>query len=202
MTGRFIALEGGEASGKSTQAGRLARRLDAVCTFEPGATELGGRIRRVLLDPATEGLSDRTEALMMIADRAQHVAEVVRPALDQGRHVVTDRFAGSTLAYQGHGRGLDLDELRRLSDWATDGLWPDVSVLLDVPAEVARSRSSEAPDRFESAGGAFHQRVTDGFRALAGDDPTWIVVEGQGAPDVVASRVWDALTSRFPDLAD
>jgi dTMP kinase len=202
LTGRFIALEGGEASGKSTQTARLARRLDALATFEPGATSMGSRVRAVLLDPATEDLDDRTAALMMIADRAQHVHEVVRPALDAGRHVVTDRFAGSTLAYQGYGRGLDVDELRSLSSWATDGLWPDLTVLLEVPAGIARERLSEAPDRFEGAGGGFHERVAAGFLALAAGDPTWVVVDGVGEPEAVASRLWDAVTSRLPDLAD
>jgi dTMP kinase len=201
VTARFIAFEGGEASGKSTQARRLAERLDAVATFEPGATEVGGRLRRLLLDPTTTGLDDRTEALMMAADRAQHVAEVVRPALARGRHVVTDRFAGSTLAYQGYGRGLDLDDLRRLSDWASGGLWPDAVVLLDVPVDVARARLSEAPDRFEAAGAPFHQRVADGFLALAAAEPDrWIVIDGTGTPDDVTQQVWSALAARLPDL--
>jgi len=109
--GRFIAFEGGEACGKSTQSALLASALDAVLTREPGGTVIGARLRSLVLDPATEGLAPRAEALLMAADRAQHVAEVVEPALAAGRHVVTDRFAGSSIAYQGHGRGLPVDEI-------------------------------------------------------------------------------------------
>jgi dTMP kinase len=202
VSARFIAFEGGEGSGKSTQARRLARRLGAVATFEPGATDVGRRVREVLLDPSTTGLADRAEALLMAADRAQHVAEVVRPALDAGRHVVTDRYAGSTLAYQGHGRGLDLTQLRGLSDWASGGLWPDLVLLLDVPGAVARSRLSDAPDRFEAAGRDFHERVAEGFRQLASADPAhWAVVDGSGSEDDVADLVWEQVASRLPEVA-
>ena len=124
MRGRFIALEGGEGSGKSTQAKLLAADLGALATFEPGDTALGGAIRRLLLDPATSALDDRAEALLMAADRAQHVAEVIRPALEDGRHVVCDRYLGSSIAYQGYGRGLDPSRVAALSDWATGGSCP------------------------------------------------------------------------------
>ncbi len=169
--GRFIAFEGGEGSGKSTQARRLAQFLDAVLTREPGGTEVGAQLRAILLDPATTGLSSRAEALLMAADRAQHVREVVEPALAAGRHVVTDRFAGSSIAYQGYGRGLDPDEVRRLSEWATDGVWPDLVVLLDLDASIASTRLGSRPDRFEEEGADFHERVTAGFRALAAAEP-------------------------------
>jgi dTMP kinase len=138
--GRFVVLEGGEASGKSTQAARLAERLDAVLTREPGGTAIGAGLRDLLLDARTTGLADRAEALLMAADRAQHVAEVIRPALAAGRHVVSDRYVGSTLAYQGFGRGLPVDELRRLSAWAAHGLEPDVIVLLDMPPALTADR--------------------------------------------------------------
>jgi dTMP kinase len=192
----LIAFEGGEGCGKSTQARLLGDRLGAVVTHEPGATAIGAAIRRLLLDPATEGMDDRTEALLMAADRAQHVAEVIRPALDAGRDVVTDRFAGSSLAYQGHGRGLDLGEVRRLSAWATGDLWPDAVVLLEVPPEVAEARMGLARDRMEQAGEGFHGRVAAGFRALAAADATWVVVDGTGPPDEVAARVRAALAGR------
>jgi dTMP kinase len=200
--GRFVVFEGGEAAGKSTQAARLAERLGAVLTREPGGTAAGSAIRALLLDPATAGLDDRTEALLMAADRAQHVAEVVRPALAAGRHVVSDRYVGSSLAYQGFGRGLPVDEVRRLSAWATRGLEPDVVVLLDVPEDVAASRAAERPDRMEAAGDDFHRRVAAGYRALAAADPRrWAVVDGCGAPGSVAAAVWAVVAERCPDLA-
>jgi len=195
--GRFIALEGGEGAGKSTQATLLAVELGAVLTREPGGTAVGQRLRALLLDPAAT-LDARAEALLMAADRAQHVAEVVRPALEAGRDVVTDRFAGSSLAYQGYGRGLPLDEVRGLSAWATGDLWPDVVVLLDVPAAAAAGRRRPRPDRIEAEGGGFHDRVENGFRALAAAEPgRWVVVDGVGPVADVAARVAAAVTSRL-----
>lgn len=199
---RFIVFEGGEASGKSTQSARLARRLGALHTREPGGTATGARLRELLLDARTTGLSDRAEALLMAADRAQHVAEVIRPALDAGRHVVCDRYIGSTLAYQGYGRGLGVDDLRRISQWASDELWPDLVVLLDVPPTVAAARADGEPDRLESAGDDFHDRVVQGYRALAAADPDrWVAVDGSAPVDVVEEAVLAAVASRLPDLA-
>jgi dTMP kinase len=200
---RFIVFEGGEASGKSTQSARLAERIGALHTHEPGATAIGAALRALLLDARTAGLSDRAEALLMAADRAQHVAEVVRPALAAGRHVVSDRYIGSTLAYQGFGRGLPVTELRRLSTWAADGLWPDLVVLLDVPPAVAMSRLGEATDRMEAAGDEFHDRVARGYRALAATEADrWVVIDGTASPEEVAAAVWRAVTDRLPDLSD
>ncbi|MDQ6837564.1 MAG: dTMP kinase [Actinomycetota bacterium] len=190
--GRFIVLEGGEGSGKSTQAARLARDRGALLTREPGGTAVGERLRAVLLDPVLPEVSDRAEALMMLAARAQHVAEVIAPALDAGRDVVCDRFSGSTFAYQGYGRGLDPNALARLSAWAADGVFPDRVILLQVPAPVAteRLRGRGSTDRLEGAGAAFFARVADGFNALAAADPaTWRVVDGVGNADDVARRV-------------
>ena len=199
--GVWIALEGGEGSGKSTQARRLADALGAVLTREPGGTDVGARIREVLLDPAVGALDPRAEALLMAADRAEHVAHVVRPALERGRVVVSDRSAWSSLAYQGYGRGLDRGELRRLSDWAMGGRWPDLAVLIDVPAEVARERLEAAgrpADRLESAGAAFHARVRAGVRALAAESPaSWVIIDGDARADVVASRVRAAVEGRL-----
>lgn len=191
--GHFIAFEGGEGSGKSTQAALLAAELDALLTVEPGGTVLGARIRSLVLDPGVGPLAERAEALLMAADRAQHVAEVVEPALAAGRHVVTDRYEGSSLAYQGYGRGLNLDELRWLSRWASSGLVPDLVILLDVPAEVAAVRLAARPgetDRFEGESRAFHERVLAGFRAIAAADPDrWAIVDGTGSVAEVAQRV-------------
>lgn len=193
--GRLIALEGIDGCGKSTQAHLLAERLGAVLTFEPGATRLGSALRRLLLDGDQPPLGERSEALLMAADRAQHVAEVVEPALDAGSWVVTDRFSASTLAYQGWGRGLDRDQLARLIHWATGGLAPDLSVFIDVPVDVAaRRQSGSTRDRFEVEGDEFQQRVADGYRLLAAEAVTpWVVVDGTGSEAEVASAVWSGV---------
>lgn len=193
--GRFVVFEGGEASGKSTQAALLAGRLGAVLTREPGGTGLGARIRSIVLGLDGDGcaVDPRAEALLMAADRAQHVAEVIRPALARGDTVVSDRFTGSTLAYQGYARGLDVGELAQLSSWATGGLEPDVVVLLDVAAAEAAARMNRSLDRMEAAGADFHRRVAEGYRALAAADPRWVVVDGSGPVDDVAARVLSAV---------
>lgn len=203
MTARFVAFEGGDASGKSTQAQRLATELDAVLTREPGGTPAGEAIRALFLDPATGDLDPRTEALLLAAARAQHAAEVIRPALQQGRHVVTDRYLYSSVAYQGHARGLEPDDVRNLSLWATAELEPDAVVLLDLPVDIARGRvAGVAPDRLESEDGTFHQRVRDGYLAqAAADADRWIVVDADQRPDDVWDDVWRGLAERLPDLA-
>jgi dTMP kinase len=195
--GRLIALEGGEASGKSTQARALAASLGAVLTHEPGGTEIGRRIRAVVLAADLRDFEPRAEALLMAADRAQHVAEVVEPALARGADVVTDRFIGSSLAYQGFGRGLDLEEIRGLSTWAAGGLEPDLVVLLDVPPEVAAGRRASAGDRMEAADATFHARVAEGYRALAAaETDRWVVVDGTGTVDEVEVRVGKLVSER------
>ncbi len=197
--GRFVAVEGGEASGKTTQAATLATRLGAVLTREPGGTTIGRHIRALVLDPAHETLDARAETLLLAADRAQHVREVIEPALNAGRHVVSDRFSGSTFAYQGHGQGLAQDELRWLSSWASAGLEPDLVVLLDVDAVVAVGRQHGQPlDRLESRRDDFHERVRAGYRSLAAADPVrWVVVEATAPVDEVAKRVWHAVSGRI-----
>lgn len=190
--GRFIALEGGEGSGKSTQAARLAAALGAVLTREPGGTRIGEHIRALILDPDLPAIDERSETLLLLAARAQHVSEVIRPALAAGRDVVCDRFSGSTLAYQGYGRGLDTAELARMSAWASGGLEPDRVVLLRVPpAEAGRRRRARgAIDRFEGEPEAFFLRVSAGFDALAAAEPDrWSVVDGAGSVDEVGERV-------------
>ena len=197
MRGRFIAFEGGEAAGKTTQAGLLAERLGAVSTREPGGTEVGERVRSLVLDPAVR-VDVRAEALLMAAARAQHVAEVIEPALAAGRHVVTDRYTPSSLAYQGVGRGLPLEEVAALSAFATGGLEPDLVLLLDLPLEMTASRLSSEPDRLEQEGAPFHARVAAAFRQLAAADPVrWVVVPADGTVDEVASKVWEAV-NRLP----
>lgn len=201
MTGRLIAFEGGEGSGKSTQAQRLAARLGALSTFEPGDTPLGASVRELLLDRATLEITPRAEALLMAADRAQHVAEVIRPALASGRTVVTDRYIPSSVAYQGFGRQLDPMEIANLSAWATDELWPDLVVLLEIPLTVSLERTGGARDRLEAAGRDFHRRVHDGFLQQAIADPDrFAVVDGTQPADAVAEVVWDIVSIRFPDL--
>lgn len=200
----LIAFEGGEGTGKSTQARLLAERLGdrAVLTFQPGATEVGAAIRRIVLDPATVGLDLRAEALLMAADRAQHVAEVVRPAIDAGRVVVTDRYLYSSVAYQGFGRALGPERVADLSTFATGGLEADLVVLLVVPPTVRDERLAARgdPDRLERAGADFHDRVEEGYRALAAADPArWVEVDGASDVAAVADRVWAAVAPRLAD---
>ena len=191
--GKYIAFEGWEASGKSTQARLLSQRLDAVLTREPGGTALGLAIRGLLLGngPAT---TERAEALLFAADRAQHLAEIVEPALAEGRDVITDRSYGSTLAYQGYGRGQSIEELMRLVEWTSGGLLPDLVVLLTVAVDTADDRLGDQRDRMESEDSDFATRVIEGFTALAEADPDrWVVVDGAGSIEEVAARVAKAV---------
>ena len=198
MTGRLIAVEGVDASGKSTQARILAESLGAVFTFQFGATGAGAVIRGLLLDPANDALDDRTEALLIIADKAQHVAEIVAPALRAGQDVVTDRFTASTLAYQGYGRGLDLQQLRTMMHFATGGLEPDLNLLLEIPSELASQRLGSSVDRFEGEGREFLERVQAGYLAMARADPAhWAVVDADGPVEEVASRVLAVVQQRL-----
>ena len=202
--GVFIAFEGGEGAGKSTQVRRLQEWLTeeglvARATFEPGATPSGGRIRAIVLDPASAGLSSRSEALLYAADRAQHVHDVLRPALDAGEVVISDRFVDSSLAYQGAGRTIPMDDVRSISRWATQGLQPDLTVLLDLPPEVglARARGRAAADRLELESLDFHQRVRRTFIALAEADPDrYLVLDARRSPDELAA----AIRTRVRDL--
>jgi dTMP kinase len=197
--GRYIALEGSEGSGKSTHARRLATALDAVLTREHGGTEIGLLIRSIVADPANIALTARAEALLIAADRAQHLEELVMPALAAGRHVVTDRSLYSSLANQGYGRGLPLDQVRAVNEWAIGGRWPDLVILLDVPADqLARRLRRRELDRFERAGAAFYERVVEGYRALAAAEPDrWVVVDGQRTVDSVARTIRAAVRERL-----
>ncbi|RLU85910.1 dTMP kinase [Streptomyces griseocarneus] len=203
-TGFFIAFEGGDGAGKSTQVQALADWIRAkghevVVTREPGATAIGKRLRAILLDVGSAGLSDRAEALLYAADRAQHVDAVVRPALERGAVVITDRYIDSSVAYQGAGRDLSPTEIARISRWATNGLVPHLTVLLDVSPETARERFTEAPDRLESEPAEFHQRVRTGFLTLAAADPArYLVVDAGQEPEAVTTVVRHRLDQVLP----
>jgi dTMP kinase len=196
--GRFLVVEGGEASGKSTQVPLLVARLqalgrDVVATREPGGTSAGAALRALALD---RGVAPEAEALVMAADRAQHVTELIRPALAAGRWVVSDRFTPSSLAYQGVGRGLGVAQIEDLSHWATGGLQPDLVVVVDVDDEVANARRDRPSDRMEEAGTAFHARVRQAYRDLAGERG-WVLVDGDAPIAEVAERVWAVVAARL-----
>ncbi|WP_367043988.1 dTMP kinase [Streptomyces sp. Je 1-332] len=203
-TGFFIALEGGDGAGKSTQAEALAEWIRAkghevVVTREPGATPVGKRLRSILLDVSSAGLSHRAEALLYAADRAEHVDTVVRPALERGAVVVSDRYIDSSVAYQGAGRDLSPTEIARISRWATAGLVPHLTVLLDVSPEAARERFTEAPDRLESEPAEFHARVRSGFLTLAAADPgRYLVIDAAQEPEAVTTVARHRLDLMLP----
>lgn len=194
--GLFLVFEGPEGAGKSTQIARLAERLraagrDVVLTREPGGTRAGDAVRQVLLDPA-QVIHPLTEFLLYSASRAQHVSEVIAPALEAGRDVVSDRFTGASVAYQGYGRGLDLGFVEELNDRVTGGLKPDLTVLLDIEpaAGLQRAGARSEQDRLEAAGLPFHERVRRGYLVQAEADPSWLVIDAQAPEDVVADAVW------------
>lgn len=196
--GRFIAFEGGDGSGKSTQAARLAESLGAVLTREPGGTPIGSKIRALVLDPASSELTNRTEALLMAAARAQHVEERILPDLLAGKDVVSDRFVASSLAYQGVGRSLGIEVVAELNEFATNGLEPDLTVLLDTDPQTARTRLGTDLDRIEEAGAALGRQVVETYRQFAQAAPdTWVVVDADGTIDEVASRVLAVVTDRL-----
>ncbi len=202
--GFFIAFEGGDGAGKSTQVTAVAEWIrskghEVVVTREPGATAIGKRLRSILLDVASAGLSHRAEALLYAADRAEHVDSVVRPALERGAVVISDRYIDSSVAYQGAGRDLSPTEIARISRWATDGLVPHLTVLLDVSPEAARERFTEAPDRLESEPAEFHQRVRAAFLTLAAAAPArYLVVDATQEPEAVSTVVRHRLDQVLP----
>jgi dTMP kinase len=202
--GRLVALEGIDGCGKTTQAAAVAAALGARLTHEPGATPLGALLREVLLAPDNEPPSSRAEALLMAADRAEHVTRVIEPVLAAGGWVVTDRYSGSTIAYQGYGRGLDVAGLSALVAWATAGVEADLSVFVDVPVEVAAARLAGAgrrgrgADRMERLGPDFAARVRDGFLAqAAADRDRWLVVDGTGSADAITAHIVEAVRARL-----
>ena len=214
MRGRFITLEGVEGCGKSTQSRRLVERLErggrrVLAAREPGGTAAAEAVRRILLDPAHEGLSAETELLLVTAARADHVRRVLEPALADGVSVVCDRFSDSTRAYQGAGRGLEAEVVEAVDLVARGGLQPDATLLLDIPAELglerARSRNHEGGDssqsRIDDEDLAFHRRVRSGFLRLAKLEPRRVwVIDASGDPDDVEQRVVRALDRALPGL--
>lgn len=199
--GRFVVLEGGDATGKTTQTGVLSERLraeglDVLQTFEPGGTELGGRLRALLLD-GERTVEPEAEALLMAADRAQHVLEVIRPALLGGKWVVSDRFVPSSLAYQGVGRGLGVPAIEIVNGIATAGLEPDLVVVLDLPPEVATERFGAARDRLEEEDDAFRLAVHEAYRDLA-TSRGWVLLDASGSVDDVAARIWETVGEHLP----
>jgi len=207
MRGRFLSLEGSEGCGKSTQAGRLAealrgRGLRVVMTREPGGTPTGEMIRDILQHHASgEDISPAAEVLLFAASRAQHVAHVIRPALERGDWVICDRFVDSSLAYQGGARGIGIDRVLEANLLALDGLWPDLTFWFELPVEAALGRvvaRGAHPDRFESEELEFHHRVAEAFGELARRFPERVLPVGAAAgPDEVFAEVWAGVAARF-----
>ena len=208
----FITFEGIEGCGKSTQSRMVrdhlqARGIPVVWTREPGGCELGVRLRALLLGREGADLTARAELFLYLADRAQHVAEVIRPALAEGSVVICDRFTDSTAAYQGYGRGLDLAMLHAMNTAAVNGCLPDLTLILDLPVETGLARAryrneaqdqSESEGRFEAESLAFHQRVRDGYLALSATDRArYAVIPAEGTPDHVFARIMPLLSARL-----
>lgn len=198
----FIAFEGGEGAGKSTQEALLADHLvahghEVVRTREPGGTPAGEAIRAIVLSPEYEGLDDRSEALLFAASRGEHVARVIRPALERGAVVVCDRYIDSSVAYQGAGRNLGTDVVRELSLWATNALLPDLTVVLDIDPEIGLARL-HSRDRLEAQPLEYHQRVRQAFLELAAAEPDrYIVVDATQDPNAMAARIREVVDTRL-----
>ncbi|MFZ9707986.1 MAG: dTMP kinase, partial [Ilumatobacteraceae bacterium] len=195
----YIAFEGLEGCGKSTHVTRLAAALGAVATREPGGTTIGASLRATMIDAANTMLSPRAEALLMAADRAQHLDELVTPALQRGQHVVSDRSAFSSLAYQGYGRQLDLAMLKQFNSWAINNRWPDLVVYIDVPLDILLERLKKRElDRFEREDRSFFERIARGFNEMAKTEPErWLIVDGTPPKDELAATILREVTSRL-----
>lgn len=198
-TASYIVLEGLEGCGKSTHTKRLGEHLNAVITREPGGTRIGSLLRAILADTENTDLDRRTEALLMAADRAQHMAEVIQPALQRGQHVVSDRSIYSTLAYQGYGRQLGTSDLLTISTWALNNRLPDMVIYIDVPTDVLNERLAKRDlDRFEREGPEFFARIAQGFTELRTADPDrWIVIDGTMPKDDVEAAIRTAVLDRL-----
>ena len=205
----FITFEGPDGSGKTTQARLLAawlreRGYQVVLTREPGGTDIGDQIRTVLHDPANGAMDARTEILLYSASRAQHVAQCIRPALAAGQIVISDRYADSTLAYQGYGRGLDLETLRQITDFATGGLTPDLTLYLDIPPEEGLERRQVGGDewnRLDAEALDFHQRARAGYLELMKEEPErWMVVNGDRTVEEVQEKIRRVVEGRLREV--
>lgn len=206
--GVFISFEGIDGAGKTTQVQRLADRLrkdfrgmDVITTREPGYGVLGQELRRLILHPPGDTpIDDKTELLILLADRAQHVAQEIRPHLERRGVVICDRYADSSIAYQGYGRGISIPEVRRLNVFATDGLWPDVTILLDIDPQISLSRNNERT-RLESEKASFHRRVRDGFMTLAMEKPErFIIIDANQTADAVHEQIWHRASRRIAQI--
>lgn len=199
QTGRFIVLDGPDGCGKSTQVERLAERLrasgrevDAVC--DPGGTPIGEAVRGILLNPDFAEMSVRTEMMLYMASRAQLVEERIRPALSDGRIILSDRYVTSTIVYQGLAGGLDVEEINRLYEYACGQTRPDLVIVLDVPVEVGRARLSGGPDRVEAKSVEFHEKVRRGYLEVAAQQPgTHVVIDASESEQTVAEIIWKAV---------
>jgi dTMP kinase len=203
--GLFLAFEGGEGTGKTTQARLISiwlreQGFDVVMTHEPGATKVGMRLRALLLDTAHTGMSPHAEALMYAADRAEHVASVIEPALARGSVVITDRYTDSSLAYQGTGRGLRGADIAKLNSWATGGRVPDLTIVLDMPPEAGLGRRTRSADRLEAEPVEFHRRVRAGFLELVGAEPSrYLVVDATQPVELISQQIKDRIREILPD---
>ncbi len=208
MRGMFLVIDGIDGSGKSTQARLLADRLGAYLTFEPGHSDLGEGLRRLILDTdsSRSSISRVAEALVMFADRAQHVFEVIGPKLEAGSWVVSDRFSPSTFAYQGFGRGLEMGELDMINTWACQGIVADLNILIDIPVQLALSRRQlrrsndpdSVSDRFELEQVGFQEKVREGFLYQAKNSPQdWIVIDGQRSQHDIQEEIFSRVSARF-----
>lgn len=197
--GTYIAFEGLEGCGKSTHVKRLAETLGAIATREPGGTRIGAMLRSILADPDNTDIDPRTELLLMTADRAQLMSEVIEPALATGRHVVSDRSVYSTLAYQGYGRRLGVDAIRSINEWALNQTLPDIVVWIQIPRDEAERRLAKRDlDRFEREGAEFFARIADGFAEMAAADPSrWIIIDGTLPKDDVQAAIHSAVAPRL-----
>ena len=212
--GFLLTVEGIEGSGKTTQIQRLAQHLRAdarsvVLTKEPGGTPLADRIRAILLDPQEEGMDPMTELFLYAASRRQHVSDVIRPSLERGAVVLCDRFTDASLVYQGYGRQLEIDRIRSINEWATGGIYPDLTLIFDLPEAVgldrARTRNAEEDmlkeSRLEGEDLQFHRRVREGYLAVAKEEPErFVVIDAEPSPDQIFEQVLKVLAERAPRL--
>jgi dTMP kinase len=202
--GLFITFEGGEGCGKSTQSRLLLKKLEqrnipVVLTHEPGGTALGTELRRALKRKLGSSISPQTELFLVAASRAQLVAELIRPALEEGKVVICDRFTHSTMVYQGYGRGLDFTAIQMVNNMATQNLNPDLIILLDISPEQGLARKRSLKDRFELEDLSFHQRVWEGYLKMAAAEPDrWLVIDASLPKRKIAERIWDRVSQLLP----